>query len=426
VVLQKGGVLSDADLPLQGLVGVIAIFGLAWVWSEDRGQRPFRLIASTLALQTAILLSVTFIPFIQTELFAISSFVRLIQDATLQGTSFVFGYLGGGPAPFEVSDANAMLILGIQTLPIILVTSALAAILWHVGLLRWIVNGLSWALERATRIGGATSLGAAGNVFMGMIEAPILIRPYLESLSRGELLIIMTTGLATVAGTVLAIYAAILEPVIPGALGHILTASLLSVPGAIAIAKIMIPDDGKTQIDGAKATLQYRSVIDAFAKGTQDGVIIMVNVGATLITILALVYIVDQGLGLIGSGLGFGLSLEIIFGWIFSPLAWAIGIPWAEVSEAGALIGTKAVLNEFIAYLNLAAADDGTLSLRSRTILLYAMCGFANLGSVSMMIAGLSVMAPARRDDIIALAPRSLIGGLMATCLSGALVGLTL
>jgi CNT family concentrative nucleoside transporter len=302
--------------------------------------------------------------------------------------------------------------------------SALSALLFHWRILPWLVRGFAWALRRTLGIGGALGLGSAANVFVGMVEAPLLVRPYLERLSRAELFALMTTGMATVAGTMMALYAAVLNPVLPGAMGHILTASLISAPAAVMLALILVPP-GTDVTEGQLATDQVdRSAMDAITRGTLDGLRLLANIVAMLVVLVALVHLLNQMLGLLPEVAGSAVSLQRLLGWLMAPLMWLIGIPWAEATTAGALMGTKTVLNEFLAYLDLAALPPDALSDRSRLILTYALCGFANFGSLGIMIGGLGAMAPSRRDEIVALGMKSILAGTLATCMTGAVVAL--
>jgi CNT family concentrative nucleoside transporter len=286
-----------------------------------------------------------------------------------------------------------------------------------------VVNGFAWGLRKTMGIGGAIGLGAAATIFLGMIEAPLLIRPYLAKLTRSEMFMLFSVGLATVAGTVFVLYATILEPVVPGALGHILVASVLSLPGAIMIGRIMIPGDVQTTAEAAPG-FAYRSSMDAIARGTEDGLKLWLGIVAMLLVIVALVALADIILSHLPALAGVPITVERVFGWIFAPVVWLFGIPWDQSATAGSLMGEKTVLNEFVAYLKLAALPHDALDPRSRLIMLYAMCGFANLGSVGIMIAGVGSLVPERRDEIVPLAMRALLSGTMASGMTGAIIGL--
>lgn len=407
---------------LQSLLGIFVILSAAWLFSENRRGFPLRTVASGLALQFALAFLLLKLPAARAALFSLNGVVDALTAATRAGTGFVFGYVGGAAPPFAVADAKGMTSFAFQILPLVIVISALAALLWHWRVLPAIVKGFAWVLGRSLGIGGAVGLGAAATIFFGMVEAPLLIRPYLMRLSRSELFILCTVGLATIAGTVFVLYATILNPVIPGALGHILVASFMSLPGAILIARIMIPGREDTEA-GAGAGFAYHSSMDAIARGTEDGLKLWLGIVSMLLVIVALVALVNIGLGQLPTLWGAPITVERIFGWLFAPVVWLYGIPWKEAATAGALMGEKTVLNEFVAYLKLAALPQGALDPRARLIMLYAMCGFANPGSVGIMIAGMGGLIPERRDELVPLAMRALLSGTMASGLTGAIIG---
>ena len=407
----------------QSLLGIVAILAAAWALSENRRAFPLRAVAVGLALQVAIALLLLKVPPARNALFALNGVVDALMAATKAGTSFVFGFVGGGAPPYAVTSAANGTTFAFSILPLVIVISALAALLWHWRILPIIVGAFAWCLRKTMGIGGAVGLGSAATIFLGMIEAPLLIRPYLAKLSRGELFMLFSVGLATVAGTVFVLYATILQPVIPGALGHILVASFMSLPAALMIARIMIPSDAQTEAVAAPE-FKYRSSMDAIARGTEDGLRLWLGIVAMLLVIVALVALADIILGHFPDFAGAPVTLERIFGWIFAPVVWLFGVPWGEASTAGSLMGQKIVLNEFVAYLKLAALPAGALDPRSRLIMLYAMCGFANFGSVGIMIAGVSALVPERRDEIVPLAMRALLSGAMASGLTGAMIGL--
>jgi CNT family concentrative nucleoside transporter len=336
----------------------------------------------------------------------------------------VFGYLGGAPLPFEPRVPGSEFILAFQALPVVLVVSVLTTLLFYWRILPPIVRGFSWLLERTLGVGGAVGLSTSANIFLGMVEAPLFIRPYLAQLSRGELFIVMTGGMAGIAGTVFVVYAAILGPVIPDVAGHLLIASVLGAPAAILISELMVPDlkpptDAPEFDPGKIAT----GTMDAIVKGTAVGLELLLNICAMIIVLLALVHLVNAMLGVLPDVAGAPITLERLLGYVMAPICWLMGIPWAQAPQAGALMGIKTVLNEFVAYLRLAALPGDALDPRSRLIMIYAMCGFANFGSLGIMIAGLSVMAPERRPDILSLGGKSIVSGTLATCLLGAIVG---
>jgi concentrative nucleoside transporter, CNT family len=411
-------------LQLQSAFGLLVLVAIAWALSENRrAALSFRLIAAALGLQIGLALLLLGVPPARDALYSLNVVVDVLSRATQAGSSFVFGYVGGGQPPFAVTNPQNAGSLAFQALPLLLVISALSALLWHWGVLQVIVRGISFALQRSLRIGGAVGLGSAATMFLGMIEAPLLIRPYLSKLSRAELFMLFTVGLATVAGTVMVPYATVLEPVVPGALGHILVASFISLPAAILTARLMVPGESTTTAEEHLA-VEYRSSMDAIARGTEDGLKLYLGVVAMLLVMVALVALVNIMIASLPAVNGAPLTVERILGWLFFPLVWLYGIPTAEAADAGALLGTKTILNEFIAYLNLAALPADALSERSRLIMVYAMCGFANFGSVGILIAGVSGMIPERRHEVVELALKALISGTIASGMTGAVVGM--
>ena len=415
------------NLPaLQSLVGVFALTALAFALSENRRRVSGRIVAGGLLLQFALALVLLKVPPVAEVFLLLNDALLAIQRATAAGTTFVFGYLGGGPLPFAETHIGASFVLAFQALPVVLVMSALSALLFHWGVLPAIVKGFAFALKRAMGVGGAEGLSAAANVFVGMVEAPLLIRPYLARLSRAELFSVMTCGMATIAGTVMALYASFLSHAVPGALGHILIASLLSAPAAIMVSRLMIPAGEAAHPGSAEETLPpsgHGSAWEAITHGTIDGAQLLVNIVAMLIVLVALVSLVNQALGLLPELGGAGITLERWFGYALAPLALEVGVPWDEALAAGRLFGIKTVLNELLAYLELAKLTDVELGPRSRLIMTYALCGFANFGSLGIMLGGLVTLAPERRDEIVALGPKTIVSGTLATCLTGAIVG---
>ncbi len=411
-------------LQLQSAFGLVVLVALAWALSEDRrAALSFRLIVIALSLQIGLALLLLEVPPARDALYSLNVVVDALSRATQAGTSFVFGYVGGGDSPFEVTKQQNLGSLAFQALPLVLVMSALSALLWHWRVLPIIVKGFAYALQKTLAIGGAVGLGSAATIFLGMIEAPLLIRPYLAKLTRAELFMLFSVGLSTVAGTVMVLYASVLEPAVPGSLGHILVASVISLPAAILTARLMVPGESTTPAE-AHMAVEYRSSMDAIAKGTEDGLKLYLGIVAMLIVMVALVAFANIIISGLPAVSGAPITVERIFGWVFWPLVWLYGIPASEAADAGALLGTKTILNEFIAYLKLAALPDGVLSPRSRLIMLYAMCGFANFGSVGIMIAGISGMIPERRHEVVELSLKALVAGTIASGMTGAVVGM--
>ncbi|MDE2006281.1 MAG: nucleoside:proton symporter [Rhodospirillales bacterium] len=409
---------------VHAILGEAGLLGLAFLVSEARAAIPWRTVIAGIALQVALLLLLTrFPPAIEALLLA-NRAANAVQSATESGTEFVFGWLGGGAPPFAPARAGGGFILAFQALPLVLTISALAALLFHWGIMQRIAAGFAWLLRRSMGIGGALALGAAVHVFVGMIEAPLLIRPYLAKLSRGELFALMSCGMAGVAGTVMVIYAEFLHGLVPRALGQILTASVISTPAALAVAAIMVPfapraDENATLTPEAPSN----SALDALVQGTLAGLPILAGIVAVLIVAVALVALINHALALAGAIGGAPLTLQRIVALPFRPAMWLIGIPWHECAAAARLMASKTVLNEFVAYRAFAALPAASFDPRSRIILTYALCGFANFGSLGIMIGGMGAMVPERRGEIVALGLRSILSGTLATCMSGALAG---
>jgi CNT family concentrative nucleoside transporter len=410
---------------LQALLGIVALPAIAWLLSEDRRAVDWRRAAIALLATILLAASMLHIPGARAVFAFLSHGVDALGAATRAGTSFVFGYLGGGPLPFEPRFPGGEFVLAFQALPLVIVASAISALLFHWRILPAVVRAFGRVLERTLGVGGAVGVSTAANIFLGMVEAPLFIRPYLAALSRGELFVVMAGGMAGVAGTVMVLYAAILGSAVDGALGHILAASVAGAPAAILFARIMVPDREDRRTGAALSADEGRagSAMDAIARGAASGIELLVGIVAMLIALVALVHLANAMLGALPDVAGAPLALERILGAAMAPVCWLMGVPWPEAATAGRLMGTKTVLNEFLAYLELARTPPEALSPRSRTIMLYALCGFANLGSVGIMIGGISAMCPGRRAEIAALGMKALVAGTFCTCLLGAIVG---
>ncbi|HEX7775575.1 MAG TPA: nucleoside transporter C-terminal domain-containing protein [Parvibaculum sp.] len=412
---------------LQSALGLAVLVAVAWAFSERRSAFPARQVLVGIAAQIAVALLMLKLPAAQKGLLALNAAVDALTEATRAGTGFVFGYLGGGPAPFEVKEPANNFVLGFQALPLVLVMSALSALLWHWRILPAVTRAFSYLLQKSMGIGGAVGLASASTMFLGMVEAPLLIRPYLERLSRAELFMMMTVGLASVSGTVLVLYASIVEPVVHGALGHILVASLISLPAGITVARLMVPereDFAGTGVAHDEPLIEYESSMDAVTRGTIDGLHLLLNILAMLVVIVALVALANIILSALPDLWGAPITLQRTLGWAFAPLVWLMGVQASDMEAAGQLMGTKTILSEFIAYIDLAHLPAGTLSPRSALIMLYALCGFTNFASVGILIGGLTALAPGRRSDIVALGMRAIVSGTIATSMTGAVIGL--
>lgn len=410
----------------QALLGLPCIVLLAWLTSSNRRGFPLRLVVTGLLAQ--ILLAVLFLklPLLQDALLLVNRLVLTLEAATQQGTTMVFGFLGGGPSPFEVTGVQHTFVLAFRALPIVIVFAALSALLWHWRVIPLVISALARLLGKSMGLSGAVSMGGASSIFIGMVETPLLIKPHLKTMSNSELFMVMSCGMATVAGTMLGLYAGILASSIPTALSHILVASLISAPAAIMLAAVMLPPAGCANT-ATPLNMQspYSGSMDALVSGTGEGLRLLANIIGMLIVFVALVYLADRLLGLVPTGAE-PLTLIGVFGQLLAPLAWITGIPWNEAQTAGELLATKVFINELVAYLQLAALEPGVLSEHSRLIMTYAMCGFANFGSLGIMIGGMTAMCPGRSTDILRLAPRSIWSGLLATCMTGCIVGLIL
>jgi concentrative nucleoside transporter, CNT family len=412
-------------LQLQSAFGIVALLAIAWTLGENR--RAVSLKQTAIGLVVTLLTAIVLIklPLVIRAFSAINDAVGAIADASRAGTSFVFGYLGGGTLPFDVKAPGADFILAFQALPIVLLMSVLTTLLFYWRVLPPVVRGMAWLLERTLGVGGAVGLSTAANIFLGMVEAPLFIRPYLSQLSRSELFLVMTGGMAGIAGTVLVLYATLLGPLIPDAAAHFVIASVLGAPAAILISLIMVPETLDKHTGGSldDPDVDVASTMDAIVKGTAAGLELLLNIIAMLIVLVALVHLANAILGLLPAVGGAAISLQRLLGYVMAPVCWLMGLPWPQAVTAGSLMGTKTILNELIAYVDFSKLPPDALDARSRLIMLYAMCGFANFGSLGIMIGGLGTMAPERREEINSLGPKSIISGTLTTCLMGAIVG---
>ena len=411
-------------LNLQSLLGLLVILAVCWLVSEDKRRFPFRLALGALIVQAGLVLALFAIPGSQGVLAAVTGVVDGLAAATNQGAQFVFGYLAGGDQPYPVQNDGALFTFAFQVLPLILVISALSALLWHWKILKWITHAFGILFQRTMGLGGASALAVAANIFLGMIESPIVIRAYLDKLTRSELFLMMVVGLATVAGSTMVAYAAILAPVMANAAGHVLVASIVSAPAGVLLARIIVPE--KTGEGGAAAdygsALKYDSSIDAIVKGTADGLMVVLNISAVLIVFVALVALVNI---MVGGFWLFGepVTVERLLGYAFTPVAWLTGVEGAEAGKAGWLLGVKLTLTEFVAFIELGKIPAGEMTERTRMLMTYALCGFANIGSVGITVTGLSVLMPERREEVLGMVWKALFAGFLATLMTAAVVG---
>tara|TARA_B100000678_G_C18218104_1_gene506072 strand:- start:1271 stop:2524 length:1254 start_codon:yes stop_codon:yes gene_type:complete len=412
---------------IQPIVGFFILLLLGAIFSENIKAIKVRYLVSAVVIQVLLALILIKLPLVTTFFEYLSYGVMTLKEANDYGTAFVFGYLADKApnAPFDITNSGGTFIFAFGGLTLIIVMSAISALLWHWRIIPVLVNALSVIFKKPLDVGGPVGLSATANIFLGQVEAPLLVRPYLASMSKNELLILMTVGMSTIAGSVMVIYTTMLSPIYGiGLIGHFLTASLISVPAGIMYANMMIPSDTKTDFPADSSTKMYSGTMDALTRGTQAGIEIFLNVAAMLIVVMALVFLVNATLGVLPDFQGDPLTLERIFGWFFAPLAWCMGIPWTESQAAGELLGVKTILNEFVAYLYLADTNTYALSERSNLIMLYALCGFANFSSVGILLSGMSAMVPERRKDLIAVSLKALWAALLASCMTGFIVGI--
>lgn len=409
----------------QSLLGLALILAVCWALSEDRSRFPWRLALGALAVQVGLVLALFGLPGARSVVRGINAGVDGLAAATAQGTQFVFGYMAGGAQPYPVTDEGALFVFAFQVLPLILVISALSALLWHWKILKWITQGFGFVFQKTMGLGGASALAVAVNIFLGMIESPIVIRAYLDKLTRSEVFLMIVVGLATVAGSTMVAYATILREVLPNAAAHVLVASIVSAPAGVLLARIMVPEkkgQGGYYADYG-SLLKYDSSIDAISKGTMDGLTVALNISAILIVFVSFVAIGNGLLSAFPDVLGAPLTIERALGVVFAPLAWLIGVQWSEAVQAGYLLGVKLMLTEFIAFIQLGGVPAETMSERTRMIMTYALCGFANVGSVGITVTGMGVLMPDRRAEVIGMVWKALVAGFLATCMTAAVVG---
>lgn len=403
---------------IQAFLGIFVFIFISFLLSENKKKVSLKFVGTGLICQFLFAGILLKFPYSKEIFIYLNKIVLVLDEATKAGTSFVFGYIGGGRLPFEESFPGGSFSLAFQALPIVLVISAISSLLFYWKILPVIVKGFSYILTKTLKIGGAEGVGVSANIFIGMVESPLLIRPYLNQMTRSEIFSVMTTGMATIAGTVMVLYAGILSGKIPGILGHILTASIISVPAALITAKIIIPETEEVTKGEFFDPEPSTSSMDAITKGTISGLNLWLNIIAMIIVLVSLVHLANIFLSILP--LSSPVTLQKILGYLMAPVAWLMGIPWSEALNAGSLLGTKTVLNEFIAYLELLKLPDNALSDSSELIITYALCGFANPGSLGIMIGGLGAMAPQRRNEIVSLGFKSIIAGTIATCMTGA------
>lgn len=442
---------TTIGLRLQSLLGILVMLGIGWAISTNRRAIPWRVVLWGTALQFVFAMLVLWTGPGRWFFGFLNDVIGRLLGYTDAGARFVFGNLVQGeltlvakpPEPFAPGSPVALpaydgmrlvvengSFFAFSVLPTIIFFSALMALMYHLGVMQLMVRGVAWVMWRTMGTSGAETLSAAANIFVGQTEAPLVVRPFVEKMTTSELHAIMTGGFATVAGGVMAAYVAMLSKVFPDIAGHLVAASVMSAPAALVFAKLMWPEDGQPATRGSmKLDVEKLdvNVIDAAARGAGDGMKLALNVAAMLMAFIALVAMANGILGLAGGWVGLpDLTLERIVGYVFWPLAWAMGVPASECAEVGQLLGVKTILNEFVAYLQMAAISD-RLSYRSMVIATYALCGFANLGSIGIQLGGIGGIAPSRRSDLARVGFRAMIAGTLASFmtanLAGALVG---
>ena len=407
---------------LQALFGILVFVSFCWFISENRKQVNYKRTFIGLLVQTGIAAVILHIPFARMLVGYITDGVMAIKNATIEGTSFVFGFLGGGAVPFDAKGST--FVFAFQTLPMVIVISALSMLLFHWKILPWVVKGISWGMKKSMGIGGALGVCSAAKIFLGQTEAPLLIRPYLKNMSRSEIFTIMCMGFATTSALIIGLYAMILEQIVPHSMVHLVTASIISVPAAITLSRIVVPNTTLSTEGAMVVPYEFSGSMDAVAKGTADGVRLFINIIAMLIVFVALVSLCNRILGLFPDFMDEPVTLQRLLGVVMSPVAWLMGISWQEARTAGSLLGIKTILNEFYAFTQFAKIGSDALSVHARTVMAYALCGFANISSIGIMIGGLGSIVPEKRQDILALSFKALIVGTLASCLSGAIVGI--
>lgn len=430
---------------LFGILGIAAMIAIAWALSANRRSVNWRLVGVGVALQ-AVFGFLVLKTVVGRTLFrgANAVFIQLLAF-TEQGARFVFGNMvrnnvpvgpvavgepTTGPLQSVEMWANTGAFFAFGVLPTIIFFSSLMSVLYYLGIMQWIVRGIAWLMQRVLGTSGAETLSVAGNIFVGQTEAPLLIKPFVGTMTYSELNTVMVGGFATIAGGVMAAYVAMLSPFFPDIAGHLLTASVMNAPAALVISKVLVPELSEPKTKGSVRLAIEReeaNAIDAAAAGAAQGLRLALNVGAMLLAFVALIALLNFLIGWIGGWVGIEqLTMERIFGWCLAPLAWLMGVPWADAGQVGGLIGVKTVLTEFIAYLQLAGvlATDGGLSPRGAIIATYALLGFANLPSIAIQIGGIGGIAPERRSDLSRLGLRAMVGGNLAAFMSASLAGM--
>lgn len=406
----------------RALLGVVAFLGIGWLLSENKRALPWRPVLVGLACQITLALLLTKVPAITAGFAAATHAVDALQAASKAGSSFMFGYLGGGRAPFSMADPSAAFIFAFQALPAILLVGALSALLWHWKVLIVIVRAAAWAFGKLFGVSGPVGVSTSACVFLGMVEAPLLIKPFLPRLTRAEIFIIMVDGLSVIGGSMMIVLGSLIAAKVPNAFSHLLIASLISTPMAIGMARLIIPGEASATSEPIVLTSPYRSSLEALTFGTLDAVKMVLNIAGLLIVFVGLIALINMGLASIPHA-GAPLTLGGILGWLLTPIVWLTGAPLSDLQAVGAILGTKVAANEVVAYSDMMALPPGALSDKSLLILTYALGSFGNVGSVAILIGSLSSMAPEKVGEVVELGFKALAAAFLTTCLTATIMG---
>ena len=406
----------------RALLGVVVFLGIGWLLSENRRALPWRPVLVGLACQITLAILLTKVPAITAGFAAATHAVDALQAASRAGSSFMFGYLGGGRAPFSMADPSAAFIFAFQALPAILLVGALSALLWHWKVLIFIVRAAAWAFGKLFGVSGPVGVSTSACVFLGMVEAPLLIKPFLPRLTRAELFIIMVDGLSVIGGSMMIVLGSLIAAKVPNAFSHLLIASLISTPMAIGMARLIIPGEASESHEAIVLASPYRSSLEALTFGTLDAVKMVLNIAGLLIVFVGLIALINMGLAAVPHT-GAPLTLGGILGWLLTPIVWLTGAPLSDLQTVGSILGTKVAANEVVAYSDMMALPPGALSDKSLLILTYALGSFGNVGSVAILIGSLSSMAPEKVGEVVELGFKALAAAFLTTCLTATIMG---
>lgn len=407
----------------RALIGIVAFLLLGWLLSEKKRAPPWRPLAVGLTCQVGLALLLTKVPAVTAAFAAATHAVDALQAATRAGSSFMFGYLGGGKAPFAVADPGAAFVFAFQALPAILLVGALSALLWHWRVLIVVVRAAAWAFGKLFGVSGPVGVSTSACVFLGMVEAPLLVKPFLSRLTRAEIFIIMVDGLSVIGGSMMIVLGALIAGKVPNAFSHLLIASLISTPMAIGMARLIIPGEASGQHAPIVLSSPYRSSLEALTFGTLDAVKMVLNIAGLLIVFVGLIALINIGLSALPHA-GAPITLGALLGRLLTPIVWLTGTPLPDLQAVGAILGTKVAANEVVAYSDMMALPEGALSAKSLLILTYALGSFGNVGSVAILIGSLSSMAPEKVGEVVELGFKALAAAFLTTCLTATIMGL--